>query len=102
MKSAVVKLALRRAIRKARRAKDFERVELFTQVIDDPDLLDVVALAADAQYSYETGAQLTQGFGDGWTDFLAWILEQLGVDSQFVAFILEILGLLFRAEAEED
>ena len=46
MKRLLIKMALKRELRKARRSRDLERADLIVQALEDGDLLEYVSLAA--------------------------------------------------------
>lgn len=97
MKKFVMKLALRKELREARRAKEHELVDLLTQVLADDDVLELATLAAEAEFEYAEDLK-GGGFGDAIQRFFQFIMEN---KEEIFAF-LQILMTLFLAEPELD
>ena len=87
----VTKIHLRRELRQAKRAGDTERAELLMQVLDDPDILELVNLGAEAEYDYVSSERnQSQLFGGAIQDFFQFLIENR---EEILAFILQIVQL---------
>jgi len=98
MKKLLIKMVLKRELRKARRKKDLERVDLITQALEDGDLLEYVSMATEAEYDYVRGTKSV--FGDDTRDFLEWFKDFMPQLMELIAFIMQMLALFGAVEEE--
>jgi len=87
-------------LRKARRAGDLEKADLISQSLDDGDVLELVSLAAEAEYDYSRG-DIRGEFGDQIRDFLEFFKDFLPQIMEIIATIIQVLAI-FAAENDEE
>jgi len=95
----VTRIMLKAELRKARRHGDSERVELCQAVLEDGDLHELVAAAAEAEYQYEQDLK-AGGFGDAIRNALQWVFDHKEEILAAAKLLLTILAV-FAAENEE-
>jgi len=102
MKTLLIKMALKRELRKARRSRDLERADLIVQALEDGDLLEYVSLAAEAEYNYGKSPLADDSVKGDTRDFLEWFKDFMPQLMELIAFIMQMLALFGATEEPEE
>lgn len=100
MVEILIRIGLRKELRRARRAKDEERVDLITQALEDDDVFDLTVEGVYDMYEYDEDVK--EDFGDFLKRFVQWFKDNREEILETIQMIIQILALFALGEDDEE